>query len=343
MYANFTYVSQLLLGALLTVVGIILFTDSIELLGVRLGLTTSITGAVISPLLTCLPELFVFITAVFLYGGRTGEDVGLGTVIGEPFMASTIAYPLLVLASVAGYLTKRRKDYTLRPGREVALPFLVVTLLFPALCVPTLLPLPLLKYAVGSIMLSSYFIYVLLSTRMGVPVSEIVDKAPELTLLRFIKSERAALCTQLLISAITIVSGSRLLVESIIALSKMLNISAQAISIIIVPSVTALPESLTGLIWAYRGRDTLAIASIVGEEVLHSTFYPGIAMFTTHAELNLYSLYCVVVTVVISLLMLYYVYRGKVGFEIAVLGLSGYIAYVLMVLLYARLRHYILL
>ncbi len=325
---------HLILGAVLTVLGSLLFTDAVELLAIRFNLTTSITGAVISPLLTSLPELFVFITAVFINGSKAGENVGLGTVIGEPFMASTLIYPLLIIASLVGYLTKRRKDCVLHPGRELVLPFLVVTLLFPLVALPDLLSAIVLRYVVGALLILFYFVYVALSTKMGSRLSEIVDDVPHLTLLRLIKSERIALAFQLLVSVIMIAFGSRFLVSGVISLSRHLGVSAQAVSIVIVPSVAALPESLTGLIWAYRGRDTLAIASIVGEKVLYSTFYPGLAAFTVHVKLELCSLYCILVTVLISLLMLYYVYRGRVGFEAALIGLTGYAVYILLLFLH---------
>ncbi len=325
---------SLLVGAVLTILGGALFTDSVEVLAIKFRLTTSMTGAVISPLLTSLPELFVFVVAVFIHGGVSGEDVGIGTIIGEPFMASTLIYPMLLLASVLGYLAGRRTGYELHPGRELVLPFLTVSLLFPLISLPNFVPGSLLRYVLGSLLLSIYFVYVYLSARRGVLVSDLVGDKSTLVMYKLVRSERAALALQLVFSVLMIAFGSRLLVSGVIAMSRIVGVSPQVLSILIVPCVAALPESITGIIWAYRGRDTLAIASIVGEKVLYSTFYPGLALFVTHVKLDIASLYCIAVTCIVSLLMLYYVYRGKIGLELAMIGLSGYVVYVAGVLVY---------
>jgi len=45
------------------------------------------------------------------------------------------------------------------------------------------------------------------------------------------------------------------------------------LAIIVVPAATAVPETASALIWGFRGKDTLSLASLVGEKgTIHNTF-----------------------------------------------------------------------
>jgi len=109
-------------------VGSIAYAHSFESLASRLGLSQGLAGAVVSPLFTSLPELVVFVTAVVSVGGRAGAEVGMGTVIGEPLMLSTLMTPLVVAASRG-----------LSVDRSLARPYLVFVAVFPSVLLPPLL------------------------------------------------------------------------------------------------------------------------------------------------------------------------------------------------------------
>ncbi len=317
----------ILLAAILVIFGGLLFTNSIEFLASKYRIGQTLVGAVISPILTSLPELTVIIVAL-AHGGLQGSEISIGTIIGEPFMASTIVYPLIILSSFLGYLKGRRESPVLRPSRDLYLPFLVFSILFPLILVPVFIRCCYLKYVFAVLMLVSYFVYVYNVARRG--KSELFEESIEDFL--FAKIFGYHICfafIQLAISVLLIYVGSEGLVKGLIALSQQFHIDAQTLSIIIVPSVAALPESVVGLVWAYRGRDTLALASVVGEKILYSTFYPSVGMFVTEWYLNTEALFCVLFTTFISILMLMYILRQRIGYEMALIGLSGYVAYCL--------------
>jgi len=320
---------QLVAGSILVIIGGLLFTSSLEFLASKFRFTTSLTGAVISPILTSLPELTVIIVAL-IHGGVEGSEISIGTVIGEPFMASTIIYPMLILTALISYFKKRRRSPRLRPDREVVIPFIVFTILFPIVLIPHYISNIYMKYLVGISLLASYFIYVILTTRSGKVMS--VEHSSEVVFSKIIKNIYAASILQLILSILFIYFGSRNLVDGVIYISKIFNIDPQLLSIVIIPSVSALPESVVGLVWAYNGKDTLALESIVGEKVLYSTFYPGIAIFVTEWILKLSSIFCIFYTTLISLIMIFYILRQDIGFEVAILGLAGYILYILTML-----------
>ncbi len=319
---------DLIIGAILVIFGGILFTSSLEYVASRLRLTTSLTGAVISPILTSLPELTVIVVAL-VHGGTTGYEISIGTVIGEPFMASTIIYPMLILVALIAYLKGKRQSPKLRPSREVLIPFIVFTSLFPLVLIPHYISNIILKILIGIILLSSYFVYVIISSRYGMTMN--AEYCENILLSKLVKNTCIASIVQLFLSTSLIYFGSERLVKGIIDISRLLSIDPQLLSIIIIPSVSALPESVVGLVWAYKGRDSLAIESVVGEKVLYSTFYPGITIFLTKWVLKLSAVFCIIYTTAISLIMIYYIARGCVGYEIAIIGLSGYLVYILTV------------
>ena len=44
-----------------------------------------------------------------------------------------------------------------------------------------------------------------------------------------------------------------------------LGVSVLGLAIIVIPAATAVLETASALIWAFRGKDTLSIGSLVGE------------------------------------------------------------------------------
>src|SRR3954453_1073475 len=86
-----------LLGGLVVIlVGCDIFTNSIEWLGKKLNLNEGLLGSIFAAVGTALPETLIPIVAVV--SGTTASqnanhahDVGLGAIIGAPFMLATVA------------------------------------------------------------------------------------------------------------------------------------------------------------------------------------------------------------------------------------------------------------
>nr|WP_243665981.1 hypothetical protein [Vulcanisaeta sp. JCM 16159] len=102
-----------------------------EYVSSRYRVGASFVGAVLSPILTSFPELVVFLVALLLYGNVSGEDVAVGTVIGEPFVVSTIIYPIIFVIAIIGFYLHYRSDMVLEVDRVLVAPFIVVVAFFP--------------------------------------------------------------------------------------------------------------------------------------------------------------------------------------------------------------------
>src|SRR3954447_6743165 len=103
-----------LLGGLVVILlGCDIFTNSIEWLGKKLDLNEGILGSVFAAVGTALPETLIPIVAV-LFGASGASshanDVGLGAIVGAPFMLATVAMLVTGTAIFIFSLDGRRTD-----------------------------------------------------------------------------------------------------------------------------------------------------------------------------------------------------------------------------------------
>ena len=91
----------------------VLFTNGVEWLGKRFNLSEGGVGSVLAAVGTALPETVIPIVAII---GMGEVDVGMGAILGAPFMLITLTLPLaatwIILLSALG-----RRDRNLRPRR----------------------------------------------------------------------------------------------------------------------------------------------------------------------------------------------------------------------------------
>ncbi len=299
-----------------------LFTNAMEYISHRYGIGASFVGAVLSPILTSLPELMVFLVALLIYGGVSGEDVAVGTVIGEPFVVSTIVYPMIFIIAIIGFYLRYRSDVVLEVDKVLVTPFIVVVVFFPpTVLLPAFINSLQVRLVIAVLLLAIYLSYIyIMRAKQGLAIEDYEG----LYVLRIVRISRLwewlLLMTQLAVSVALLFMGSRAMVAGgIIELSRNSMLDVMGLSIIIVPTATVLPESITAAIWTLRGgRDTMAVAALIGEKVLYSTVYPAIALIVTRWSLSIEALLSVIVVEAISSAMLYHVVRGE-----AYLGRGG--------------------
>ncbi|WP_243681374.1 sodium:calcium antiporter [Vulcanisaeta souniana] len=247
-------------GFISVLIGGWLFTNSMEYVSHRYRIGSSFVGAVLSPILTSLPELIVFLIALLLYDDVSGEDVAVGTIIGEPFVVSTIIYPVIFMVAAVGFYLRRRDDVVLEVDKELTIPFIVVLLLFPTVLLPAIIKSLAVRYLIAVFLVTAYLLYAhIMRNRQGL----VIEDYERLYIIRVINRLRidwAAFILQLVVSVVLLFAGSRALVEGIIDLSKYLMLDVTGgLSIIVVPTATVLPESVTAVIWTWKERDTMLL------------------------------------------------------------------------------------
>ena len=314
----------------------LLFVNAIEWVGCRFNLEHSFVGAILAPLFTSIPELVVFLVAIFSLGGKVGQDIGLGTLYGEPFMASSLSYGLVGLVILIAWLNKKRATTNLTINKNLMIPYVFVIFLFPLSLVPAIFHSASLRYLFGALLLGAFFYYVWLMYSKRI-AQDIEEENEELYACKFLfpNSGRGQLIgagVQLLFAALVLFIASGKMVGSVSTLATNLNISAFGLALLIVPAATAIPETISALIWAYRGKDTLALGALVGEKILYSTVYPGLGLFLTQWNLDIHAYLSVGATTLVSLLILYLINRKTVPWYGLTLGIVFFIAYAIIVL-----------
>src|ERR1700751_1771272 len=109
-------------GLVVILVGAELFTNGIEWFGHKLNLAEGAVGSVLAAVATAMPETLIPVIAIvgpIVFGGHPGQsaEVGVGAILGAPFMLSTLA----MFVTGAGVLMlsrggRRGTDLTINVG-----------------------------------------------------------------------------------------------------------------------------------------------------------------------------------------------------------------------------------
>src|SRR5947208_2078934 len=68
-----------------------LFTNGVEWVGESFGLSEGAVGSVLAAVGTALPETLLPLVAIVLGGHEAGKEIGIGAILGAPFMLTSLA------------------------------------------------------------------------------------------------------------------------------------------------------------------------------------------------------------------------------------------------------------
>jgi cation:H+ antiporter len=217
--------------------------------------------------------------------------------------------------------------------KTLALPYIFIIVLFPLTLIPGFVHVSWLKYGFGLFFLAAFVVYMILMFRQR--TSELMEESEELTFGRFgprtLSFQRIAVAAQVLAAAVLLYIGSRLLVSAVATIATTINASPLGIAMVIIPIATVIPETITALIWGYRGKDTLSVGSLVGEKILFATFYPAVGLFLTSWVLNIDAVFSVICTTVVSLLLLILILKKRLPWYGLLFGLIFFIIFAVMI------------
>ncbi|MFQ5810597.1 MAG: sodium:calcium antiporter, partial [Armatimonadota bacterium] len=233
---------------------------------------------------TALPETSIPIVAIIM-GGEGSHEVGLGAILGAPFLLGTLAFAMVGIAAIAyarqrptGRMVKLRRPVVLRDMRYFVLVYGLA--IAWALRPGELGQYEHLKWIVAVVLCVAYIRYVSVYLRSPGDMGEI-----ELHPLRFSPQARDPHLWIVLLQVATalggILVGARLFVDGIQALAAQWSIGPGVLALIIAPIATELPEKFNSVIWMRRGRDTLAMGNITGAMVFQSCLPPAIGICFT--------------------------------------------------------------
>ncbi len=332
---------EALLALLIILLCAELFTNGIEVFGEKLSLSQAVVGSILAAVGTALPETIIPLVAILLYKGDTGAHIGVGAILGAPFMLITAGLFLVGLGVLISYLQKRRKVFSvyLEPQtfkRDFSFFLLSYSL---AIFLPLIFPnTQFLHYILAFFLLFNYLIYLfktfgaeslevsaykdLYLEKPFLWVKKRLSKKPLITLALF----------QVVFSILVMVKGAHLFVHSLEVLSKDLGISPLLFALLIAPLATELPEKFNSFLWTLRERDTLAIGNMSGAMVFQSTFPVSVGLLFTEWKIEGLALLSALIALSLGLFYLFFLILFK-KIPPWLLFLSGitYLAYILIV------------
>lgn len=282
------YITLLILGLVIILLSCELFTNAIEWFGKKLKMGDGVIGSIFSAVGTCLPETLIPIIAIIksASGEEAGSsDVGIGAILGAPFMLSTLAFFITGL-SVVLFCKKRKSGISIRVNKKIlSRDILFFMIMYSIAIVISLTDNFKFKTIVSAMLILMYVYYIILTVKSD---KTSVDRLEKLYLLKFfdMKVSLTAILFQLSIALTGIIAGSYIFVSNIEGIAEFLQVSPMILALIITPIATELPEKFNSIIWIRKGKDSLALGNISGAMVFQSCIPVAVGIMFTSWKLN---------------------------------------------------------
>ena len=279
----------ILLGSFVIILaGAELFTNGIEWFGRKLGLAEGAVGSVLAAVGTALPETMIPIIAILFSTGEHSEEIGVGAILGAPFMLATLAMFVTGLAVV--YQARKRPDGDVMPVdthvlgqdmRSFAITYGIA--IAAALFLPADAVVPKIIVAILLVVVYGWYVKAHFEADPSVDVEDLAplrfhrfdagrtsspDGAPRLRIVNI----------QVLAALGLIVIGAVAFVDAVGHVATTLGVSQVLLALVIAPIATELPEKFNSIIWVRQGKDTLAMGNITGAMVFQSAIPVSVAL-----------------------------------------------------------------
>jgi cation:H+ antiporter len=281
-------IAILVMAFIVILIGAELFTNGIEWFGRKLELAEGAVGSVLAAVGTALPETMIPIIAILTgAGSEASHGVGVGAILGAPFMLSTLAMFVTGAAVLWSARTRPRGDDMSVDTHVLAHDMRFFAIAYAIAIGAAFLPLDPAwpKWVVAVVLIAIYSWYVKGHFEAD-PDVDLEDLAP----LRFNRLDPATpngegvvprlrvVNLQVLTALALIVIGAFFFVDAVEHLSTSLGITPVILALVIAPIATELPEKFNSVIWVRQGKDTLAMGNITGAMVFQSTIPTVVAL-----------------------------------------------------------------
>ena len=278
-----TYVT-LIAALTLILISAELFTNGIEWFGRRYELGEGAVGSILAAVGTALPETLVPIIAIIFTGTAASEQIGVGAILGAPFMLSSLAMVVTAAAVVIFTLLGRRKlEVTVNEPimRRDLSHFLIA---YSIAMLSGLIGGRAIHYVVAAGLIAFYAYYVWETLRGE---GDLGEDTKRLYFHRHpVMPHRYRIFLQIGVALAGIIVGAEIFVHAVSAVSESLGASPLLVSLLITPIATELPEKFNSVLWIRQRKDTLALGNIAGAMVFQSTFPVSIGLVFTTWQLD---------------------------------------------------------
>ena len=309
-------IAYLIGGFVLLIKGADIFVEGASKLAAKLNIPPIVIGLTIIAFGTSAPEAAISITSAM----SGNVDLAIGNVIGSNIMN------VLLILGISGCIARLRVNNN---TYRYEIPFVMAI---------TLILLVLGKFG-GSVdrfdgvilwalfLLFLFYLYRLVKKGEDVPIDEIEELDGKDTLFR--------LGLMIILGIAAIVIGSNMTINSATYIAKEIGISQRLIGLTIIAFGTSLPELVTSLTAAWKGKSDLAIGNIIGSNIFNILFVLGTTALISPTAITFESGFIIDGIVAIGALFLLYAFiddRHHLKKSGAIIMLIGYIAYFISVL-----------
>ena len=284
-----TWILLIVLGFILLIKGADLLVDGASNIAKKFHIPEIIIGLTIVSIGTSLPELFVSITSAI----DGYPDMAIGNVIG-----SNISNLLLILGLAAIIKAVSFKKET----RLIEIPIcLVISVVFMMLA-NLGQDITRIDAGVLLVLFIAFIIYTIIMAVKGKEfeeeknVEETNEKANEATIKNII---------YIILGIVLLKIGGDLTVDNAVNVAKFFNLSEKLIAVTILAVGTSLPELVTSVSAAIKGKSDIAIGNILGSNIFNMLLIIGVSALIKpiiyNVSYNLDMIFVILATLVLAL------------------------------------------
>jgi cation:H+ antiporter len=273
----------LIVAFLVILAGCELFCNGVEWFGRKLHLGEGAVGSVLAAVGTALPETVIPIIAILFGSAEAGEGIGVGAILGAPFMLSTLAM-FVCGVSILIFTAMKKRTRKIRFNKSI----MRRDLLFFLGCYTVAITVGFFdigpfRYVIAALLVLAYALYVRNTMKSE---GDLEGDCRALYFHRTAESPQLKLVIlQIIVALVAIVYGADLFVDNLTKAAHALGVPALVISLLLTPFATELPEKFNSVVWMGQKKDTLALGNITGAMVFQSAIPVAIGIGATKWKL----------------------------------------------------------
>ena len=294
----------LAVGFLMLVKGADVFVDGAAGIADKFGIPQLVIGLTIVAMGTSAPEAAVSITAAL----KGNADITIGNIVG-----SNILNILIILGITSVIVAVSVQKSTVR----YEIPFMLVITVMLAIFGYTSGHITFWEGIIFWIAFTIYLAYLFIMAMNNKEEVEETKKRPVWMLLLFV-----------VIGIVLVVWGSDVTVDAATRIAKAAGLSQRFIGLTIVALGTSLPELVTSVSAARKGKADIAIGNIVGSNIFNILFVVGTTALITPVVFKPEFMIDTMISLAAGILLCLCVFRDrKLGRAGGIIMLLGYVAY----------------
>lgn len=303
-----TQILLLVVGFVMLIKGADWFVEGASKIADRFGIPQLVIGLTIVAMGTSAPEAAVSITSAL----KGSADITIGNVLG-----SNILNVLIILGLTAVVRTIAVQKSTIK----YEIPFVII--ISAVMAVLGLMDGTIKRWEGGVLwaLFIVYMIYLFKMAKSGQAVTEEVAEDGK-------KDPIWKLLILVVIGVVLIVWGSDVTVDAATKLATLFGMSERLIGLTIVALGTSLPELVTSVTAAIKGKADIAVGNIVGSNIFNILFVVGTtALITPVAYQANFMVDSIVAVATLVLLLVCVVRKKQLNRPCGIIMLVGYVAY----------------